>query len=138
MTQPLQQSIDGQMSDVLPAAKEWIERWYGSDPYKGWAIMAGNEEIAVIGDSLTAEQVRDIVSRHNQDLQQAIAATQVVADQPDTESKRKKIILDCWMAIDELRPSGSDHFMDMSLSDTIRALLASNTGKASSDQGEQQ
>src|SRR3569833_945616 len=46
----------------------WRERWYGSEPQRGWSIMQGRELIAHIGgDESMSQAVSDIVMKHNGD-----------------------------------------------------------------------
>jgi hypothetical protein len=60
---------------------DWIERYHGSHPQKGWTIVGGGEEIVYLGESASSEQISKIIAAHNarvQDLSadNAIAPTQ--------------------------------------------------------------
>lgn len=52
---------------IAQGRARWIERWYGSDPMKGSAIVTEDRsEIAVLGgDEETHKQVRKVVMAHN-------------------------------------------------------------------------
>lgn len=199
MTQPLQQSIDGQMINTVFATLEIMGHIVTKEPDDSEftypkSLLLGFKSTDDIRKAIADGFVRFGFSEDNT----AIAATQVVADQPSdmasdertscpdirqvagfneafelackhgsvipdamlggrtgyyfdqcefshfvlgiknlsvsAEAKRKQIIHDSWLAIDELRGEGTDHLMEIPLSDSIRALLASNAGKASSDQ----
>ena len=51
---------------------EWVERWYGSGPERGWWVICGRDHIAHLGPSEFAEEaVSKIVTAHNQTRPQA-------------------------------------------------------------------
>ena len=52
---------------IAQGKARWVERWYGSDPMKGSAIVTEDRsEIAVLGgDEETHKQVRKVVMVHN-------------------------------------------------------------------------
>lgn len=60
------------MRAVAPvqASAEWIERWEGSGPRRGWHIrekhpvLHGNE-IAYLGDTPSSEEISTLIARHN-------------------------------------------------------------------------
>jgi hypothetical protein len=51
---------------IAHTAQEWRERWYGSDPERGWSILQGRDVVAYIGgDESMSDAVRAIVDAHN-------------------------------------------------------------------------
>lgn len=48
--------------------KNWIERWHGSEPFRGWSIFAGRECVAYLGGDESesmCDAVTAIVQAHN-------------------------------------------------------------------------
>ncbi|SMC45541.1 hypothetical protein [Novosphingobium sp. B1] len=60
---------------IAQGQQRWRERWYGSDPMKGSAIVTeSRDEVAVIGgDEETHKQVRKVVMAHNAAIDRLIA-----------------------------------------------------------------
>lgn len=51
---------------------EWVERWYGSGPERGWWIVCGRDHIAHLGPSEFAEEAAEkICAAHNRTRPQA-------------------------------------------------------------------
>jgi len=50
---------------AVPQVKQWIAHWAGSNPYKGWSIRCGREEIIWFGETISSETVEGIVLAHN-------------------------------------------------------------------------
>lgn len=46
-------------------AAPWIAHWAGSNPYKGWSIRQGRDEVIWFGESISSETVEGIVLAHN-------------------------------------------------------------------------
>jgi len=47
------------------AAVPWIAHWSGSNPYKGWSIRQGRDEVIWFGETISSETVEGIVLAHN-------------------------------------------------------------------------
>ncbi len=65
---------------------DWIERYHGSHPQKGWTIVGGGEEIVYLGESVSSEQVSKIIAAHNarvHDLSADNATAQTTGSAPD-------------------------------------------------------
>ncbi len=43
----------------------WIAHWAGSNPYKGWSIRCGRDEVVWLGEDVSSEDVEAIVQAHN-------------------------------------------------------------------------
>lgn len=57
-----------QFARALLASKTavpWIAHWSGSNPYKGWSIRQGRDEVIWFGETISSETVEGIVLAHN-------------------------------------------------------------------------
>lgn len=64
----LPSNLDKFARALLSASKPavpWIAHWAGSNPYKGWSIRCGREEIIWFGETISSETVEGIVLAHN-------------------------------------------------------------------------
>lgn len=50
---------------VKDAGARWIAHWAGSNPYKGWSIRQGRDEVIWFGETISSETVEGIVLAHN-------------------------------------------------------------------------
>lgn len=54
-----------QPAQPVEAGEPWIAHWAGSNPYKGWSIRCGREEVIWFGETISSETVEGIVLAHN-------------------------------------------------------------------------
>jgi len=50
---------------IAPTEGAWIAHWAGSNPYKGWSIRQGRDEVIWLGEGISSETVEAIVLAHN-------------------------------------------------------------------------
>jgi hypothetical protein len=60
-------ALKSQASALLESktAVPWIAHWSGSNPYKGWSIRQGRDEVIWFGETISSETVEGIVLAHN-------------------------------------------------------------------------
>jgi len=60
-TRPVRRRALLASKDAVP----WIAHWSGSNPYKGWSIRQGRDEVIWFGETISSETVEGIVLAHN-------------------------------------------------------------------------
>lgn len=47
---------------------EWVSRWTGSPPSKGWSIICGRDELLYLAERISSEDLEAIILAHNKSM----------------------------------------------------------------------